>query len=119
MTYDEVCDLLGDIAAFDRRTLGDKDGEAWEAAVGDLPYADCRAAVVAHYRESTQWVMPAHIRERVNAMRTERLRAAGDLEAAIPPDLADRPLEYRAALTRLKQDVMDGRPAPKAIGSAK
>ncbi len=118
MTAEEIGKLLATCAAYDRRTVGETDVIAWLKAVGDLPHRDCEEAIVAHYRESTQWIMPAHIRERVNAVRTERLRAAGDLEAAIPPELADRPLEYRAALTKLTQDVMDGKPAPKAIGSA-
>lgn len=118
MTYDEVCDLLAIAAAYDRRTLGDADGEAWEAAVGDLPFTDARLAVVAHYRASRDWIMPADVRQRVAAIQAERLRLAPGLEAGIPEELADRPIEYRDALQRAKQAAAEGQAPPRAIGGA-
>lgn len=115
MTYDEVCDLLGLMASYDRRTLGDSDGEAWEAAIGDLTFADSRLAVIAHYRESREWIMPSDVRHGVKAIRQARLDAAGDI--AIPEHLADRPIEARDWLQNARNAVADGQPALKAIGS--
>ena len=65
MTLEEVIDLLADAAAFDRRNIGENDSVAWYAAIGDLPFADAQAAVIAHYRESREFIMPADVRSRV------------------------------------------------------
>lgn len=65
MTPEETGNLLGDCAAYDRRTVGEADVIAWHRIIGDLPYHDCQAAVIAHYTESREWIMPADIRSRV------------------------------------------------------
>jgi hypothetical protein len=119
VSTDEVIDLLTLMASYDRRKVGEADVAAWYAAVSDLPFGDGRDAVIAHYRESTDWIMPAHVRQRVAAVRSERLRAAGNLEELIPEELADRPVEYAARLKEVTEAVRDGEPAPKAIGGAR
>ena len=98
MTSDEVWDLLGVIAGIDHRTLGEKDGEIWEAMVGDLDFGDALAAVGAYYREQREWIMPADIRAAVRAMQTERIE-----RSPVPPppaELTDDPQAYIAALRR-------------------
>lgn len=115
MTYDEVCDLLGIIATYDHRKIGDADGEAWEATIGDLAFPDARQAVVTHFRESTEWLMPAHVRQGVAAIRQARLDAAGPI--AIPEELADYPIRAREFLQRAQDAIADGVPPAKAIGS--
>lgn len=65
MTPEETGNLLSVCAAYDRRTVGEIDVIAWYRVVGDLPYTDCEAAVVAHYTTSREWIMPADIRTRV------------------------------------------------------
>jgi hypothetical protein len=117
VTRNEVIDLLTLIASFDRRTAGKTDVAAWQATVGDLAWPDAQAAVVEHYRESTEWLMPAHIRQRVAAMRQARLDAAGPTE--IPEHLADRPLDARAWLQEARDAIADGREPPKAIEGAR
>lgn len=119
MSTDEVIDLLTLMASYDRRKVGEADVAAWYAAMGDLAFSDSRDAVIAHYRDSTEWIMPAHVRRRVAAVRSERLSAAGNLEDLIPEELADRPLEYAARLKQVTEAVRDGEPAPKAIRGAR
>jgi hypothetical protein len=118
MNTDEVIDLLTLAASYDRRKVGESDVAAWGLAIGDLPFADTREAVIAHYRESTDWIMPAHVRQRVREVRAKRLKAAGDLEARIPEELADRPIEYARRLKEIADAVRDDQPAPKAIEGA-
>lgn len=116
MTSDEVWDLLGVIAVADRRTVGDADHKMWTALVGDLAFDDCQAAVIAHYRDSTDWVMAKHIRDRVAEIRRERLRAAGPLQ--IPDELADHPHEALAWKQRVQTAIADGQEPQRAIGGA-
>ena len=54
--------LLTLSAAFDSRTIGETDVEAWTLALDGLDVDRCKTAIVKHYRESTDRVMPAHIR---------------------------------------------------------
>lgn len=75
MNRAEVATLLGLAAARDRRTVGQADVAAWLEDVGDLDFTDARAALGRHFRESTDWLMPAHIRRHVAAIRAERRRA--------------------------------------------
>lgn len=117
MTIDETIDLLTAAAAFDRRTVGKADAIAWHATVGDLALDDCRAAVIAHYTETTEWLMPAHVRQRVKAIRARRLQ---DTEIpAPPPELLDDPPAYRAWLRESARRIADGEtpePQPHEIG---
>ena len=113
MTLDETIDLLTAAAAFDRRTVGETDAVAWHAAVGDLRFEDCQAAVIAHYTGSTDWLMPAHVRQRVREMRDRRLR-----ETKVPPpprELLDNPAAYQAALHAATVAIADGRDPQQAM----
>jgi hypothetical protein len=111
VTYDEVCDLLAVAASFDRRTIGEADSEAWESAVGDLSFDDARAAVIAHYRETRDWVMPSDVRQRVKAMRLRRLEAT-PLPAPACPDYPGR---YQELIRASVQRIADGASLNRAI----
>lgn len=115
MNAKEAGDLLAKCASYDRRTTGEADIIAWLQALGDLSYRDCEAAVVAHYADSTDWIMPAHIRHRVKEIRRIRLQ---DTEIpAPPPELLNNPPAYRAWLREAARRIADGEPAdpPQAI----
>lgn len=65
MTGEESGKLLGMCAAYDNRNVDDSALYAWFRAIGDLPYAECESAVIAHYTDSREWIMPADVRKRV------------------------------------------------------
>ena len=106
MNAEEMGELLASAAIYDNRTVGDADILAWMRAIGDLPYDDADAAVAAHYGETTDRLMPAHVRTRVKAVRRARL----DREVMSAPDaeLTDQPRRYRAALNRLIEGIANG-----------
>lgn len=112
MTFDEVVDLLTLIAARDNRTVGRATALAWQEDVGDLEFADAREAVRLHFRESTEWLMAAHIRQQVKAIREQRL-ANSDL--ALPAADPDRPEDWARALRNITRRVADGREPFRAI----
>lgn len=114
MTLDETIDLLTVAVAFDRRTVGEADAIAWHAAVGDLDFADSREAVIAHYRASRDWIMPADVRSRVKALRRDRLDR--EIAPAPPAELTDNPGRYRAELQTRIREIADGRSVQRAIG---
>lgn len=71
----EVSQVLAKAAAFDLRTVGQADVLAWLEAIGDLDVDDALAAVTRHYRDTTEWLKPAHIRQLVDDIQRERRRA--------------------------------------------
>lgn len=113
MTLDETIDLLSVAAAFDRRTVGKSDAMAWHAALGDLQFEDSRQAVVGHYRDTREWIMPADIRTRVKAIRRDRI--ARQITPAPPAELTDEPGRYKAAIEASVHRIANGFSVRKAI----
>lgn len=116
MTPSEVADILTAAAMFDRRTVGTADAMAWHAVVGDLPFDDALAAVRAHYTEGNDWLMPAHVRQRVKAMRRDRIER--QIAPAPAPELTDNPVRYRESLEASIRSIADGKQVRKAIAPA-
>ena len=107
MNAEEASRLLAKCASYDRRKVGEADIIAWYQVLSDLDYDDCTAAVIAHYAETTDWIMPAHIRQRVKETRDKRLQ---DTEIPPPPpELLDDPDAYSAALHAAAVAIADGR----------
>lgn len=87
MTPNEVIDLLSIIAGYDRRTVGQVDVESWHRALDDprvpnIGYDECVDAVILHYRDTSEFVMPSHILTRVKAAR------ASTVARLMPPKTA-------------------------------
>ena len=71
MNRPEAAILLGVAAAFDQRTIGETDVTAWAEALARYDLEPCRRAVIGHYTETTDRIMPAHITRRIRAVRPE------------------------------------------------
>lgn len=117
MNLAEAAAVLAKAAAFDRRTIGEADILAWHDALADLPLGDCLAAVTEHYRDSTDWLMPAHIRRTANDLDRARRRKvreqleAAELQAAIAASpLHDRRDDVTALIAQLRDRLPDGDP---------
>jgi hypothetical protein len=115
VTPEETIDLLTVAAAFDRRTTGEADVTAWHAAIGDLEFSDSRDAIVAHYRDSGEWIMPADVRNRVKATRRDRLER--EIVGAPSAELADEPGQYREAIRGRVREIADGYQVSKEVRS--
>lgn len=117
MTPPEAAVLLGVCAAYDRRTIGEADAIAWSQALDDITLDEGRQAVVAHYRDHREWIMPADVRARVRRARDRRLTAR-----PLPPpdpDLTANPGAYQRQLRATIRSVASGYSlgALPAIGS--
>lgn len=81
MKPSEVAMILAKISAYDRRTVGEADIEAWtEALDGQVTVHDALMAVRDHFRESTDWLMPKMVIERSREIRRRRVRDTGTPE---------------------------------------
>jgi hypothetical protein len=102
MSKSDTAKLLAFCAAYDQRTIGKSDVEAWTEAL-DSPWVpnvaldEAQAAVVAHYRETPQRVTVADVLKRVKAERADRLgRGIPIRQQGCPP--TEEYLRARAAL---------------------
>ena len=121
MDWNGVIDVLTTAASFDRRRVDKPDIQAWQAAFlarGITSRSDSIRAVAEHYADSTDWLMPAHVIDRVKAMRATRVRGLDDSD--FTPDIGrvDGGEDARAYLNTLRARrtlVMDGVPLEEAI----
>jgi len=117
MRFDETAAVLAKIKLGDNRQV-DNAGlvlNEWHDAIGDLEYSDAIAAVVLHRRESTEYLMPAHIRMGAKRARESREREARKRRPAITPtpitlDRSKFEAETQAAIDayRAVKEVRDG-----------
>jgi hypothetical protein len=119
MEPEAIGDVLAVAAAFDNRTVGVADNAAWFKVIGHLNQAEVEDAIIAHYAETTDRIMPAHVLTRVGKIRALRLAHAGP-EAVPDADPDDVPA-YQAALREGRWRTANGaapRPVRRAIETA-
>ncbi|GAA0528579.1 hypothetical protein GCM10010172_06460 [Paractinoplanes ferrugineus] len=89
MTPEDTAKLLAAAAMFDYRKADRDDILMWHSVIGDLAYDDAIEAVRRHYAESTERMMPAHIRAGVRAIRNERAEKTPSEARALPSPFED------------------------------
>lgn len=80
MNQDETKMLLADVARRDNRPPSFALLAMWHDALDDIDFHDAKAALKILNRETTDYLMPAHIRNAVKRARRDRARPS--LEAA-------------------------------------
>jgi hypothetical protein len=126
VNINETTQALALAQAFDNRTVGEVNIRAWHAVLGDADAADVMAAIKNHYAETTEWIMPAHIRTAVRDMVSQREMATHATgwapgQAGVPKDqampevttgerlsLGDLPAAVAELLARVRADLPDG-----------
>jgi hypothetical protein len=94
--------LLTVIQNIDKRIVDDPTVIVWQELLHDLPFADCLRAVTEHFRESTEYLLPAHIVAGARAIERERVREDNHRRAlAAEPETDSRPLADR------RQEIRD------------
>lgn len=114
MTPAEASALLTIASGFDNRRVDPDVARSWAVALEDVRFEDAREAVVAHYRATRNWMMPADVLDRVKRTRAARI-AAGEAELIPPPELSE--LETRAWMHAARRALGDGR-SPAEINPA-
>ena len=112
MNHSETAILLAKICAYDRRTVGRADVQAWTESLDEhMSLQDAMEAVTRHFRESTDWLMPVHVIRKVAEIRKGRLQNAPVM--LIPKDLHQA---VERQWTRAFTDaVKDGADDPHAV----
>lgn len=89
MKKSEAALILAAAAARDLRTVGEADVLAWHEDLEDITYPEAREALKRHYRNSTDRIMPAHIRQHVRVIRDEQRRQSAHEVRALPSRFED------------------------------
>lgn len=71
MNVEQTAALLAKIKLGDNREVTELVIMEWHDTIGHLPYEDAVDAVRVHRRDSTEYLMPAHV-ARIVAQRSER-----------------------------------------------
>lgn len=111
---ERIGEILAIAAAFDNRTVGDADLLAWFQVVGHIDTHEAQDAIVAHYGESRERVMPHDVLSRVRKIRAARIAERPD---ALPDADPDDDPAYRAALREGRFRMATGR-APRPLRQA-
>ena len=89
----EAFQLLTLASARDGRTVDAAVASVWADDLIGVSLADAVEAARDHYRESTAWLMPAHVIERVRAKQKKLVKTPTMSERVI--DCTDRGREHR------------------------
>lgn len=66
MNKTEIAKLLAMAATVDSRNVGTEHVEGWHRVLGEVEFEPAVDAMWAHFRDSTDWLLPAHIKQRVS-----------------------------------------------------
>lgn len=100
----EAAALLTVAAAFDNRKPDADAAKAWAMALDGLPFTDCRDAIVTHYRQSSEWLMPAKVIAEVKKIRAKRI----DDHPPLTPPPGLNPIETTAWRADAIRRIGDG-----------
>ncbi len=116
MNVQEAAAVLAKAAGYDNRTVGRANVMAWHEALHDLDIGDCLDAVTQHHRESSDYLMPVHIRRLATKLRAARREVLDrenrklELEtyAAVSGPLTDRSEEVRELVSQIRDVLPEG-----------
>jgi|HubBroStandDraft_3_1064219.scaffolds.fasta_scaffold69173_1 hypothetical protein len=76
MNRDDVIDLLTIVSAADNRQVTAPDIVVWHEHLERYERDECLDAIMSHQRESTEYLQPAHVIQRVRAKRNDMIERA-------------------------------------------
>lgn len=114
MTELECAQLLTAISAVDNRTVGVETVKMWHKSIGHLSADVALEAVHLHFKESTMYLVPAHVTAGARRVEERRLREARRSRPALEPA---RITLDRAELERMTLEAIERNRALKKPNS--
>lgn len=112
MNTQEAAALLSIAAAFDNRKPDPDAAKAWAVVLDGLRFEDCRDAIVAHYKASSEWLMPQAVIAGVKRIRSKRLLEFGPLTPPADMD-PDDTLAYARWIHAEQEAIANGERTPE------
>lgn len=114
MNITDTSHVLATIQAYTNRRADEATVKAWHELLAPYTVEDCLQAVKDHYRDSTDWLMPAALIARVREYRRDRLAAFhGGLHLS-PAD--DAKAGWRERMAALRSLAANGYLTPAQYG---
>ena len=79
MTLKEVAELLTLASTVDSRNVAPENVRGWHEVIGRLNFEDAKAAMWAHFGESTAYLLPAHVVAGALRVKDRRAVTRGDV----------------------------------------
>lgn len=122
MNKTETSQLLTLAALVDNRAVTPEAVVMWHGLLDDIDYGEAAEALKEYYRTSTKWLMPAHLRDLVEAARVAARKAPGKQLAETRQWLLDHDIDYLLyeagapeIVEQVRQLVAGDDTAPKAL----
>lgn len=96
MNEPEAFQLLTLASVRDGRQVTKAHAQVWADDLRDVHYDEAVDAARLHYRESTDWMMPAHVRTNVRRVRRDRARLEARNYPAIEHVITLDPEKHRS-----------------------
>lgn len=113
MNLVETHDLLTLVAKYDNRRFDDATVMAWQEVLADLPFDDCRTAVVAHFGGAEVYLMPVHIvrgATDIDRNRRRRMRELREAQEQLELEAAPRTDRSREIAAGIREMLPAGNP---------
>jgi hypothetical protein len=113
MKKSEATEALTFCAAFDQRTIGHADAEAWALALADVPWDDTSRQAIADFytapssdydRDSRRFIQPHHVRAGRARIRNDRIARIVE-----PTPNPHDEVTYGEELRAIRRAIADGR----------
>lgn len=114
MNKRETGQLLAYISSFDNRNFNELTAATWNELFLDYDIDECKQLVRQHFDESSEWLMPAHLKQRLRETRRARLRAIGTVPRVNEVD-AGRP-DAHQVMKKVANAIASGRMSPAEYG---
>lgn len=105
MNLIETNQLLTRIQVVDNRQIGDSTVLLWHELLDDVDYAMAVEAVRLHFRETTAWLMPAHVRANVTRIESAQAAPVDEHGNALPVDVEALKARSRGSESRRTKEV--------------
>lgn len=114
MSPADVIRLLAVIATFDNRRVEDSTIAAWSSVFDSTPWTfdQCREAVIRHFRDSTDYLQPAHVIRGARIVREEAEREVRRHRALNPLPReygAPKPENFDALVRQAEEEARSAR----------
>lgn len=105
MRRSELAEVLGALTLGQGREFSQEDAAFWFEMLGDVDGPTAQRAVVSLLKETSAFIAPAMIRDRVAEEALKRLKAVGD-DHAVPAGLSQQ--EYILFLKEWRRQIING-----------
>ena len=116
MNPSEAALALGLASTVDNRQVGEANARIWADLMPNLALADVQAAIKHHFATSSEYLMPHHVINHVEVLRSERARVVN--VPPFPHELASNPKAEQAWKRTYCEAILDGAIPAQALSVA-